>query len=51
MGGRSDGRRHQEVKRVNDEEQANQLLAKGWDLFTVISGGGEIHYILTRRRA
>lgn len=50
--GRSDGRRHMEVKTVGDEESANQLLAKGWDLFTVVAGDGEnIYYILTRRKA
>jgi hypothetical protein len=42
-------RRHLEVKSVSDESKANHLLAQGWDLFSVVSGGGEhLHYILTR---
>lgn len=41
-----------EVTRVGNEDQANRLLAQGWDLFTVVSGGGEhVHYILTRRKS
>ena len=41
---------HLEVRSVSDEGEANSLLAQGWDLFTVVAGGGEhIHYILTRR--
>ena len=43
---------HLEVRRVGSEEQANRLLAEGWQLFTVVGGGGEpLHYILTRRAA
>jgi hypothetical protein len=45
-------RGHLECKRVSTEEDANHLLAQGWDLFTVVSGGAEhLHYILTRRAA
>lgn len=41
---------HLEVRRVTNEEEANRLLAQGWELFTVVSGGHEhLHYILTRR--
>lgn len=41
---------HLEVTRVGSEDDANRLLAEGWDLLSVVSGGGEhIHYILTRR--
>jgi hypothetical protein len=41
-----------ELKRVTNEEDANRLLAQGWELFTVVSGGTEhLHYILTRRAA
>jgi hypothetical protein len=41
-----------EVKRVTSEEDANRLLAQGWDLFSVVAGTGEhLHYILTRRAA
>jgi hypothetical protein len=44
------GRGQMEVKRVSDEDEANQLLGQGWDLFTVVAGGGEhVHFILTRR--
>jgi hypothetical protein len=43
-------RGHLEVKSVSNEGEANHLLAEGWELFTVVAGGGEhIHYILTRR--
>jgi hypothetical protein len=38
------------VRKVTTDEDANTLLAQGWTLFTVVSGGGEhVHYILTRR--
>lgn len=41
-----------EVRRVSDEDKANHLLAQGWELFTVVAGGGEhVHYILIRRKA
>jgi hypothetical protein len=41
---------HSEIRKVTTEEEANALLAHGWSLFTVVSGGGEhVHYILTRR--
>jgi hypothetical protein len=41
-----------EVKRVGSEDDANELLRQGWDLFAVVGGGGEhIHYILTTRAA
>jgi hypothetical protein len=41
---------HLEVRSVSDEGAANLLLAQGWELFTVVAGGGEhIHFILTRR--
>ena len=41
---------HQEVRKVASEDDANRLLAQGWSLFAVVSGGGEhVHYILTRR--
>lgn len=44
------GTGHLEVARVTTEEEANRLLAQGWELFTVVSGGGEhLHFILTRR--
>ncbi len=47
-----DVRGHLEVKSVSKEAEANVLLAQGWELFTVVAGGGEhIHYILTRRAA
>ncbi len=43
-------RRYLEVKRVGNEEAANELLRQGWTLFAVVGGGGEhIHYVLTRR--
>ena len=43
---------HLELKSVSNEGEANRLLAEGWELFTVVAGGGEhIHYILTRRAA
>jgi hypothetical protein len=41
---------HLELRRVANEEDANYLLANGWELFTVVSGGNEhLHYILIRR--
>jgi hypothetical protein len=41
---------HLELRKVTSEDEANSLLAMGWTLFTVVSGGGEhVHYILTRR--
>jgi hypothetical protein len=41
---------HLELTRVTNESDANHLLAQGWELFTVVSGGGEhLHFILTRR--
>jgi hypothetical protein len=44
------GTGHLELARVTSEEDANRLLAQGWELFTVVSGGGEhLHFILTRR--
>ncbi len=43
---------HIQVTRVNGEDEANRLLAQGWELFTVVAGSGEhIYYILTRRAA
>jgi hypothetical protein len=43
-------RGHLEVTSVSAEEEANRLLAQGWELFSVVAGGGEhLHYILTRR--
>jgi hypothetical protein len=52
MSGYPGVRGHQEVKSVSDEGEANDLLAEGWELFSVVAGGGEhIHYILTRRAA
>ena len=49
MNGNSEVRGHLEVRSVSDEGEVNQLLAQGWDLFTVVAGGGEhIHYIVTR---
>lgn len=50
MTGHPEARGHLEVRNVGNEGDANRLLAQGWDLFTVVSGGGEhVHYILTRR--
>jgi hypothetical protein len=44
------GTGHLELARVTTEEEANRLLAQGWELFTVVAGGGEhLHFILTRR--
>ncbi|MGH2786443.1 MAG: hypothetical protein ACRDJV_00860 [Actinomycetota bacterium] len=41
-----------EVKRATSEEEANGLLAQGWELFSVVAGSGEhLNYILTRRAA
>jgi hypothetical protein len=41
---------HLKVAKVATEDDANTLLAQGWTLFAVVSGGGEhVHYILTRR--
>jgi hypothetical protein len=41
-----------EVTNTGSTDEANRLLAEGWTLFTVVSGGGEhVHYILTRERA
>jgi hypothetical protein len=52
MTGHPEVRGDLKVKSVSDEGEANHLLAQGWELFTVIAGGGEhIHYILTRRAA
>jgi hypothetical protein len=46
----SDHPGHLKVRKVNSEDDANSLLARGWTLFAVVSGGGEhVHYILTRR--
>jgi hypothetical protein len=43
---------HLEVIRVTSEESTNRLLEQGWELFTVVAGGGEhLHFILTRRAA
>jgi hypothetical protein len=40
-----------EVTNTGSTDEANRLLAEGWILFTVASGGGEhAHYILTRER-
>jgi hypothetical protein len=48
MGRRFPG--HLQVRRVTTEQDANRLLAQGWELFAVVSGGGEhLHYILTIR--
>ena len=45
-------RGHLEIRRVGTEEEANELLRMGWDLFAVVGGGGEhLHYVLTRRKA
>jgi hypothetical protein len=50
MIGHPEARGHLQVTRVSDEDDANQLLAQGWELFTVVAGGGKhVHYILTRR--
>ena len=52
MTGHSAVQEHLQVRSVSNEGEANKLLALGWELFTVVSGGGEhIHYILTRRAA
>jgi hypothetical protein len=52
MSGDPGVRGHPEVKSVSNEGEANHLLAGGWELFTVVAGGGEhLHYILTRRAA
>ena len=52
MSSHSEARGHLEVTKANDEDQANHLLARGWELFSVVPGGGEhVHYILTRRAA
>jgi hypothetical protein len=41
---------HLEVTKVSTEDDANSLLAQGWALFSVVSGGKEgVFYILTRR--
>jgi hypothetical protein len=41
-----------EVTNTGSTDEANRLLADGWTLFTVVSGGGEhVHYILTRERS
>jgi hypothetical protein len=41
---------HLELQKVTSVEDANQLLAEGWNLFSVVSGGGEhVHYVFTRR--
>jgi hypothetical protein len=50
MSGNPEVRGHLEVKSVSTEGEANHLLAEGWELFTVVAGGGEhLHFILTRR--
>jgi hypothetical protein len=52
MSGYPEARGHLEVKSVSEEGEANHLLAQGWELFTVVAGGGEhLHFILTRRAA
>jgi hypothetical protein len=39
-----------EVTKTGSTDEANRLLAEGWTLFTVVSGGGEhVHYILTKQ--
>jgi hypothetical protein len=40
-----------EVTNTGSTDEANRLLAEGWALFTVVSGGGEhVHYILTKEK-